>query len=135
MKRSEIAAARVQVALARRRGLEVPDWMDDLARTPMSNADKIAPKAPSDGYIPSTESVMTAYRGGWAPESIPGKNADGEFRRWLARHDIELAASLGWYPLGTHVDDPDVELEFSSSDTEDGLPDWERPVGGNRNDQ
>jgi len=33
----------------------------------------------------------------------------------------------GWFDFGTHVDHPDVQLEFSSQGT-DGLPLWERPV-------
>lgn len=34
----------------------------------------------------------------------------------------------GWYTFGTHVDQPDVRLEFSDEVGEDGLPWWERPI-------
>jgi hypothetical protein len=44
MKRSEIAAARVQLALARRRGTTVSDEIRLLAETPISSAD---PKRPT----------------------------------------------------------------------------------------
>ena len=39
-KRSEIAAARVQVALIARRKGEIPEWLNILANTPMSQADR-----------------------------------------------------------------------------------------------
>lgn len=34
----------------------------------------------------------------------------------------------GWHTFGTHVDRPDVRLEFSDETGEDGLPWWERPI-------
>lgn len=34
----------------------------------------------------------------------------------------------GWFTFGTHLDFPDVPLQFSKETGEDGLPLWERPV-------
>lgn len=37
VKRTQIAAARVQVAIAERRGNHVEDWLRELAQTPLSD--------------------------------------------------------------------------------------------------
>ena len=47
-----------------------------------------------DEYTPTTEDVKTSRRGGWHPDSIPGRNADAEFDRWLAEHDREVRGEL-----------------------------------------
>lgn len=53
--------------------------------------------------------------------------------RWLAIGSAEpvrfQAPPEGWAAFGTHVDQPDLKLEFSAEvDEEDGLPLWERAV-------
>lgn len=45
----------------------------------------------ADDYTPDTQDVRMQYRGGWSSRSIVGRNADGEFDRWLAEHDAEVA--------------------------------------------
>ncbi|MBF4459504.1 hypothetical protein [Pseudoclavibacter sp. VKM Ac-2867] len=46
-----------------------------------------------------------------------------------ARYQLILASPPpGWSTFGTHIDQPDVELEFWGAETSlDGLPIWERP--------
>lgn len=44
-----------------------------------------------------------------------------------AREAFRLAEAAGWSPFGSHVDRPDVELEFDGQD-EAGMPLWERPT-------
>lgn len=39
---------------------------------------------------------------------------------------MQLLAEHGWHPFGTHVDQPDVELQFSDQLDDDGLPYFER---------
>jgi hypothetical protein len=34
----------------------------------------------------------------------------------------------GWFTFGTHADQPNIKLEFSVQENEDGLPLWERPL-------
>lgn len=41
-----------------------------------------------------TESIRIGLRGGWAADSIPGKNSDAEFDRWLAAHDEQVARNV-----------------------------------------
>lgn len=39
-----------------------------------------------------------------------------------------LSVPDGWFPLGSHLDQPWVELEFSDEVDDSGLALWERPV-------
>lgn len=48
--------------------------------------------------------------------------------RWLATgSSCSSEPPTGWYLFGSHVDQPDVPLEFSAELGEDLLPLWERP--------
>lgn len=57
------------------------------------------------------------------------EQAHTEQDRWR-REAFRLAKLAGWSPLGSHVDQHDVELEFAGVGVE-GVPLWERPVTPN----
>jgi hypothetical protein len=44
------------------------------------------------------------------------------------RAALELLRTLGWHTFGTHVDRPDLKLEFSRVCDQTGLPYFERVV-------
>lgn len=49
------------------------------------------------------------------------------FIRLYRGEAFRMAERAGWYPFGSHVDKPDVQLEFDGADL-CGEPMWERPV-------
>lgn len=57
-------------------------------------------------------------------QAVAGQRA---VRDWWTREAFRLAERAGWSSFGSHVDRPEVELEFDGQD-EAGMPLWERPV-------
>lgn len=62
------------------------------------------------------------------PAAVPDPAEALALRAAIKRARIETAAMLGWSTFGTHVDQPDVVLEFAGDD--DGVPEFERAVVG-----
>ena len=79
--------------------------------------------------IPTTEEVAEAwevYRVCMSEDGIVSlPDAKKEFHYWFL--GLHVPAPDGWFPFGTHVDDPRT-LQFWGED-ETGMPIWERPVG------
>jgi hypothetical protein len=48
----------------------------------------------ADDYTPSMDELKFLRRGGWSPDSIPGRNADAEFDRALAA-PVRTVTSVG----------------------------------------
>jgi hypothetical protein len=51
---------------------------------------------------------------------------DGQARMWC-REAFRLAERDGWFPFGTHIDQPGMEVETDGLD-ECRMPFWERPA-------
>lgn len=49
------------------------------------------------------------------------------------REAVRMADRAGWLPFGSHVDQPDIPLEFEGDDG--GVPLWERPAGRTKRKQ
>lgn len=78
----------------------------------------------SDAYI---EHLKAVNRGGWSPDSIPGKNADAEFEAWLAQErlqaQVEVLDDVAWRAMGQGIY-PELHRATSDYERELAVQNW-----------